>query len=173
MVLCLTLAATPLLGCGSGNDAPTGPIVTFDACAPLTLVPDASATDEQLAGIAAALALWNGTAGTQLQVSATPVPGASTVPIHFQAAAAPMHGLYDPQAVAIFINDDLSDLASPMAVTIAHEVGHAFGLVHIPEGTRASVMNPGNLTTTPNAGDVADLANLWGACAAPQPPATQ
>jgi hypothetical protein len=166
-------ALAPLLGCGASADAPTGPLVTFDACAPLVLVPDASATDAQLAGLTAAVALWNGTAATQLQVGTAPPAGASTVPLHFQPAAAPMHGLYDPHAVAIFINDDLSDLASPLAVTIAHEVGHAFGLVHIPEGTRASVMNPGNLSTTPNAGDVAALADLWGTCAAPQPPPAQ
>jgi hypothetical protein len=158
------LAAASLLGCGAGSEAPTGPIVTFDACAPLVLLPDATATDAQLNGISAALALWNTIAGTRLDVSAMPPDGVSTVPIHFQPAAAPMHGLYDPQAVAIFINDDLSDLASEMAITIAHEVGHTFGLVHIPDGTRPSVMNPGNLSVTPNAADVATLAGIWGSC---------
>ncbi len=158
------LAAASLLGCGPGSDGPTGPFVTFDACAPLVLVPDASATDAQLGGISAALALWNTAAGTRLDVSQTPPDGVSTVPIHFQAAAAPMHGLYDPQAVAIFINDDLSDLSSALAVTIAHEVGHTFGLLHIPDGTRPSVMNPGNLSVTPNAADVATLAGIWGSC---------
>jgi hypothetical protein len=160
------LAAAPLLGCGAGSDAPAGPIVTFDACAPLMLVPDATATDAELGGIAAALALWNGTAGTRLETGSTPPAGISTVPIHFQAAAAPLNGLYDPQAVAIFINDDLSDLPAAMAVTIAHEVGHAFGLVHIPDSTRPSVMNPGNLSVTPNAADVATLAGIWGSCPA-------
>jgi hypothetical protein len=158
------LAGAPLLGCGSGGDAPTGPIVTFDACAPLQLVPDATATDAELGGISAALALWNTTAGTQLASGAQPPAGVSSVPIHFQPAAAPMHGLYDPQAVAIFINDDLSTLPAALSVTIAHEVGHALGLVHIPESTRASVMNPGNLTVTPNAADVATLAAIWGSC---------
>ena len=158
------LAAAALGGCGAPNDTPTGPFVTFDACAPLVLVPDASATDAQRSGISAALALWNTAAGTHLDVSATPMDGLSTMPIHFQAAAAPMHGLYDPQAVAIFINDDLSGLSSELAVTIAHEVGHTFGLLHIPDGTRASVMNPGNLSVTPNPADVAALASIWGSC---------
>jgi hypothetical protein len=157
-----------MLGCGAGADTPTGPIVTFDACAPLVLVPDATATDAELAGIASALALWNTTAGTQLDTSTTPPDGVSAVPIHFQAAAAPMHGLYDPQAVAIFINEDLSSLPSEMAITIAHEVGHTFGLVHIPESTRPSVMNPGNLSVTPNAADVATLAGIWGSCTVAQ-----
>jgi len=158
------LAATALLGCGQGSGAPNGPFVTFNACAPLVLVPDPGATDAQLSGIAAALGLWNSAAATRLDANSTPPDGVSTVPIHFQPAAAPMHGLYDPQAVAIFINDDLSGLASELAVTIAHEVGHTFGLMHIPDGTRSSVMNPGNLSVTPNAADVAALAAIWGSC---------
>jgi hypothetical protein len=157
-------AAAPLLGCGANPDASTAPAVTFDACAPLVLVPDATATQAELDGVSAALALWNSAASTQLTAGPTAPDGVSAVPIHFQAAAAPMHGLYDPQAVAVFINDDLSALPAAMAVTIAHEVGHVFGLVHIPPSTRASLMNPGNLTVTPNAGDVAALVGIWGTC---------
>ena len=68
----------------------------------------------------------------------------------------------------MFINTDLSGGAQ--AVTIAHEIGHAFGLAHVPSGERASVMNPGNLNVEPNAADVATLALRWGGCREPAYP---
>ncbi len=113
--------------------------------------------------MAAAVASWNATAATRLSVGG-PAPSAS-IPVHFQAAAAPDHGLYDGQLGAIFVNDDLS--GPSLAVVVAHEIGHALGLVHVTD--RASVMNPGNLSTPPTPGDAARVAALWGAC----PPASQ
>ena len=50
------------------------------------------------------------------------------------------------------------------AVTIAHEIGHAFGLLHVSVDDDASVMNDGNLVTEPNGFDVDALRSLWGAC---------
>jgi hypothetical protein len=82
------------------------------------------------------------------------------VPLHFQAAAPPSHGFFDPARGEIFVNVDLE--ARPLTVTIAHELGHAFGLVHVTD--RASVMTAGNLDVQPNVGDVAALVKLWGAC---------
>jgi hypothetical protein len=83
-----------------------------------------------------------------------------TVPLRFEAAAALSHGFYDPVRGLVLVNDDL--VARPLAVTIAHEVGHAFGLVHVTN--RPSVMNPGNLEVEPNASDATALADLWGRC---------
>jgi Zn-dependent peptidase ImmA (M78 family) len=82
------------------------------------------------------------------------------VPLHFQAAAPPSHGFFDPSRGEIFVNVDLE--TRPLAVTIAHELGHAFGLVHVTD--RASVMTAGNLDVQPNLGDVGALEKLWGAC---------
>jgi hypothetical protein len=87
------------------------------------------------------------------------------LPVHFQRAGAPFHGFYDDRNVQIFINQDLDDHAR--AVAIAHEVGHAFGLVHVAPGERPSLMNSGNITIDPNSGDVATLAARWGNCAPP------
>ena len=68
----------------------------------------------------------------------------------------------------MFINTDLA--GAPLAVTIAHEIGHAFGLVHVPADQRTSVMNPNNLVVEPTAEDVDTLATRWGGCLASDHP---
>jgi len=165
-----------LLGCSEDLTVTTGAAVQFDACQPLALAADDGATAEQLQAIQDAVDLWNRTGATRLTVpgAAGAASGADTqtpsLPIHFQRAAAPFHGLYDDRKVQIFINQDLVN--HPQVVTIAHEVGHALGLVHVPTSERASLMNSGNLKVDPTAGDVAALAALWGGCApAPAAPA--
>jgi hypothetical protein len=159
-LLAALAAASFVAGCGGASSAP-GPVLKYDACQPLALVTDPTATVAQTAGIAAGIAFWNDRAGTQLQVvSADPGAGMSSVPIHFQSAAPPFHGLYD--GGQIFINDDLTD--APQSVVIAHEVGHSFGLVHIPTSERASLMNPGNMTIEPTPADIDTLSTLWGHC---------
>ncbi len=167
---CLTLASvfvTALAAVGCSGDAASSaePSIEFDACQPLTLAPDPSITDAQRSGIVAGLQLWNAAAGTRLALgpaagSADTDGAVSSIPIHFQAAAPPFHGLYESGQV--FVNDDLS--GAPQAVVIAHEVGHAFGLVHVPASTRMSLMNPANLVVSPTAEDIATLAARWGRC---------
>jgi Zn-dependent peptidase ImmA (M78 family) len=135
-------------------------VLSFDACAPLALAPEPSATTAQTAGLSAAIASWNAVAGTHLTLAgAEPI---TALPVRFQAAAAPDHGLYDGARGMIFLNDDLS--GSQLAVTAAHEIGHAFGLTHVDASVRTSVMNPGNLSTLPTAVDAAQVAGLWGPC---------
>ncbi len=158
------VAAAVALGCAPAPAA-SGPAVTFDPCTPVTLVPDANASADELTGVAAGAALWNARAGADVLTTA-PTPGdggaAPTLPIHFQVAAAPFHGLYDAPNGQIYINEDLT--GEDLAITVAHEVGHSFGLVHIPPEERASLMNPGNLTVLPTPQDVATLAGIWGRC---------
>jgi hypothetical protein len=155
------------LGCGDGNSlSSNGPDVAFDACAALPLITDAGLTDAQAAGIAAAMPLWNDRAGTHLMMATD--PGAPGLPIHFQTAAPPFHGLYDAPSGQVFINNDLA--GAPLAVTIAHEIGHAFGLVHVPADQRVSIMNPNNLIVEPTSEDVATLAGRWGGCLASDHP---
>jgi hypothetical protein len=148
-------------GCGAGPETAPGDTVAFDACAPLPLVLDADVSATQSDGIMAAMTLWNDRAGTRLTLGGDQdAPG---LPVHFQAAAPPFHGLYEPTG-QVFINTDLS--GAPLAVTIAHEIGHAFGLVHIPAGQRSSVMNPNNLVIEPTSEDIDTLALRWGVCLA-------
>jgi hypothetical protein len=163
-VVAILSALASAIGCAQDPSA-TGPAVTFDPCTPVTLVPDATATEAQLAGVAAGAALWNSSAASDLLSGGSAGGGSgpgATLPIHFQVAGAPFHGLYDAPSGQIYINDDLTDEA--LAITIAHEVGHSFGLVHVSSSERASLMNPANLTVLPTAADVATLAGLWGRC---------
>ncbi|HVX95219.1 MAG TPA: hypothetical protein VHK47_09950 [Polyangia bacterium] len=134
----------------------------FDPCRPLVLVVQDGATPEEAAGVEAAARAWNDAAGAQVTVASagSVTTAAPQVPVSFQRAATPSHGFFDPVAGRVLINEDLA--GHPLAVTIAHEVGHAFGLVHVTG--RPSVMNPGNLDVDPNTGDVGALATLWGAC---------
>ena len=136
----------------------------FNLCEPLVVTPDATDTADQLDGINQAMALWNQAAGAHLSMPGDPAAGAdpATIPLHFQAAATNFHGLYDPQAVQVFINVNLT--GHQLVVTIAHELGHPYGLVHIPPSERLSVMNPANLTVEPTSDDVAALDAIWGTC---------
>jgi hypothetical protein len=151
-----------LCAAGCGEPPPAGPALHFDACQALVLVPDAGASDAQLAGIRAGTTLWNDRAGTRLSLGAA--DAAPRIAIKFQRAAAPFHGFYDGPTATVFINEDLK--GAEQAIVIAHEIGHAFALEHVH---RRSVMAAGNLDVEPTPEDVQALASLWGACAPPPP----
>ena len=132
--------------------------VTHDPCTPPSVTTAASATPAQTAGIAAAEALWR-----PRGIPALGVRDGGALEVRFQPAAPPFHGLYDDVASVIYINDDLTD-PTMLSIVIAHELGHAFGLVHVSADVRASVMNPGNLAVLPTADDQQALEALWGVC---------
>jgi IrrE N-terminal-like domain len=137
------------------------PIVhSFDACAPLR-VDAPEATDAQRASIEAASAAWHA-AG----VAAPGSTGEAAVTIVFEPGSPALYGFFDDPTSTIFINDALSPDDEP--IVIAHELGHALGLVHVPVAQRASVMNVGNLTVPPTGADHAALEAIWGACSAPR-----
>ena len=178
--LCLAAAGALSGGAaGCGPDDSPGSVagaVRFDPCARLVLIPDLGLSADAVTGVGAGIGLWNQAAHARV-VMGSSGPGASdlagqplALPIHFQAAGAPFHGLYDPAGAQIFINTDLE--GHDRIVAVAHEVGHAFGLVHVPLDERRSVMNSGNLDEEPNAADVAALAAIWGTCAPGAEPAS-
>jgi hypothetical protein len=172
------LAGLPFTaGCGeTSSDSSAVASVRVDPCEPAVVSLGPEATDDQKAGVRAAIELWNRGVSARLSVSdapddgtAAPPSGPTTLPLHFRRAAAPSHGYFDPPTGQILINEALS--AHELVVTIAHEVGHAFGLAHV--SGRPSVMTQGNLKIEPTEGDFAELVAMWGACPAatePTPP---
>ena len=134
---------------------------TFDICGPVVV--DASqATPAQAACLADAVAMWRARGVVGLAVTST--PASADVELRFQRAASNFHGLYDDQHGVIYVNQELSGDREACAITIAHELGHAFGLWHVDRHERVSVMNQANLTVLPNAADERALAELWGPC---------
>jgi hypothetical protein len=153
------LLVTALLGGCAAGPGDTTLDVTFDVCQPISIVA-ANATEVESASIDVALAMWT-------DLDAYPLTRGSAeqlLEVVFQDAAAPFHGLYDDEYGVIYINRRLSD-DHQRAVTIAHELGHAFGLWHVERNARTSVMNPANLVIVPNTDDAAELNALWGPCA--------
>ena len=138
-----------------------------DACAPLAIAPVA-ATALESDGIADGIALWRDRGASAFDPAAgdaapAPADAAPAIAIRFDDAAAAFHGVYDPASATIAINRSITDRTA-IAIVVAHELGHVFGLVHIAPATRISLMNPGNLVTPPTDGDERALEALWGTC---------
>lgn len=154
----LGLLVLVLASCSGGGD---GEIETvFAPCEPLVLAPEGAVPDDTLLSLDLTIAMWN---LHGMQLSREPLEGVPTVPIRFEDAAANFHGVYEDELGVIYINLALTD-PHQRAVTIAHEIGHAFGLLHVDRDERTSVMNRANVVTEPSSGDREALADLWGAC---------
>lgn len=142
-----------LSACGGASDG--GIARMFDPCAPITL-DTAGATAEQASGVAGGVALWRAAGVTGFDAST-----GETIGVRFEMAAPAFHGFYDDADGMVYVNTDVVD-PDELAIVVAHELGHAFGLVHVQD--RTSLMNPGNVSTPPTDGDRSALAALWGAC---------
>ncbi len=137
----------------------------FDPCEPVVLAPEAATTDAERQGVVDGASMWNALAGARYVVDGVDadVADAPHIPVHFDPAGSNFHGFYDDSRGEIFVNDSLVN-RDRLAITMAHEIGHTLGLVHVPVDARASLMNPGNLTVRPTAQDRAAFVDLWGDC---------
>lgn len=126
--------------------------------------PESNASATELQALSDGIELWNRAARLKLLLDDR--ESASAIGVRFQDAAGAFRGLYDVETGVVFVNRRLvSERAR--AITVAHELGHAFGLAHVAAGERVSLMNPGNIVTAPTRQDVSELQALWGDCAAP------
>lgn len=144
-----------LAACGAAPS--TEPEIVYSPCASVPLAPEPDTTSSERDSILAAVALWRDVGVTALTMSDETSEVA--VPLRFRDAAAVFRGVYEPSSGLVSINRKLA--GTDRTVTIAHELGHALGLPHVPLAERRSVMNPGNLTVLPTAEDVAVLQQRW------------
>jgi hypothetical protein len=133
----------------------------FDPCALSLVAPQATAEEHR--SIVDALTLWNFAAGTLLGLDEDGTVETLGLEVRFDDAPLAFHGLYDDERGIVFINRQLSDEPA-RTITVAHELGHSFGLGHVENGERPSLMNPANVSVEPTADDVAALRQLWGSC---------
>jgi hypothetical protein len=148
------------LGCQDSVDATID--IVFDPCAPLAVVPAADATADERASIEDAVAMWNDLLGARIGVG--PDAQASQIPVRFEPAPLVFYGLYEDEIGDVLINRNLADRGE-RAIVVAHELGHAFGLLHVDAAERSSLMNPSNLTVAATAADGAAVVAVWGVCA--------
>jgi predicted Zn-dependent protease len=108
-----------------------------------------------------AIVLWNEAGGFGLTRDAK-----ETLPrlrVQFEKALSSFRGVYDDERGVVIINERLDDPRA-LALTVAHELGHAFGLWHVASSSRTSLMNPGVVTVEPTPEDVNEVRAIWGSC---------
>ncbi|MFO7177382.1 MAG: hypothetical protein DIU78_001670 [Pseudomonadota bacterium] len=155
LAILVPLLALSALACGTPD---TDIDIVYDPCAGLAVTSD-DATEAEAASIDEAVRLWNGAANTALVREVR--EDLPRIDVRFEDAPAAMRGAYEDEIGNIVVNRRIGD-SWARSVTVAHELGHAFGLLHV-SGT-ASLMNPGNIAIGPTADDVARLHALWPSC---------
>jgi hypothetical protein len=131
---------------------------TFNPCSGVP-VSSPDATVEEREAVRAAIEGWNKLGMTHLEVASA----AEGLLVQFEDGPAFFHGVYDDENGRITVNRALEQ-GQPLAVTVAHELGHAMGLEHVETEDRASVMNRGNTQLMPTPEDYSALFAQWNHC---------
>lgn len=148
-----------LLACSADQDIET----TFDPCSPLAIVTGDGTEPHEVQSVEEAVIAWAQVLPTQIEVVApdAATDAAAAIDIRFDSGDTFYRALYlDSIGVIRVSRDRLAVDDLPLA--IAHELGHAFGLLH--EDGRESVMNVGNLEIAPTPEDAAAVRALWDSC---------
>lgn len=151
----LILSPLLLVACASGVDT------SFDPCSPLTIVPGSELRPQERESIQSAIDAWSTVLPTEITVSADPGDG-PILYINFDEDSF-YRAIYFDKVGEIWINRKRLE-EDDFALAIAHELGHAFGLLHTAADERVSVMNVGNLATPPTLEDARAVSELWEAC---------
>ena len=136
----------------------------FDPCSPQTIIPGLGTQESELQSIEDALQLWAQVLPMQLVVG-EPSDTAPGLSIQFDSGDTFYRAIYFDNTGEILIGRDKLD-PDDLALALAHELGHAFGLFHVPGSERLSVMNVGNLTIDPTPEDGLRVSDLWESCSA-------
>jgi hypothetical protein len=135
----------------------------FDPCSPLTIMPGSDTQAHEIQGIEDAILAWDRVLPTRIDIG-DPVDDSPVISIYFDPGDTFYRALYlDKRGEILVSRDRLS--ADDLGLAIAHELGHAFGLLHVSKDERPSVMNVGNLEFLPSAEDSHLVSDLWAACA--------
>lgn len=165
VVLLLAFVVVAVTGCSEG--APAGIQTVFDPCQALIIDIDVEANADQRGSVETGLGMWNTRADAALALPASlpddDVTQPPRIPLYFDRAGTAFHGFYDDVEGIVYVNDGIVDDRA-RSLTVAHEIGHAFGMVHVDPDDRPSLMNPGNLSVGLTEADVATLVDMWGAC---------
>jgi hypothetical protein len=151
------LLVTLLAACSADDEIE----MTFDPCSPLMLVPGPDTTASERAVIDEAGVAWGQVIATELAVGEP--DERPWVSIVFESGDTFYRAIYWDAIGEIAISREKLR-AAELPVALAHELGHAFGLLHVDPAERPSVMNVGNVDLAPTAEDGAAVAALWPAC---------
>lgn len=147
-------------GCLAGDNIDT----TFDPCSPLTIVARFDTLDDELQSVDAAIASWTQVLPTRISL-ARDEENSEGLKIAFESGDSFYRAIYFDRRGEILINRGALTLEE-MPLAIAHELGHAFGLLHVSAEERLSVMNVGNIDVVPNRDDASSVSAVWDACSA-------
>lgn len=158
-----------ILGCGPPENDHFFDI-TYNPCEPLSVEAVQELRPDERASVERALAMWNEAGALDIRVQRltdASAPEATRIPVRFEKGAPFVNGYYDDETGEVIINRNLADTRE-RTITLAHELGHAFGLRHVAHDKRRSLMNAGNLDTAVTPRDIEALRARWQECSSPQ-----